>query len=573
LTPGVTALEADKYTRITQELLEAFPSQEDIDIVCKSDYKAVYFFYHAMTKEDKAPDLEAFDFVNNLAKIPDYSTHPVLVAKRMLILSAIFQCFPSHQTPRLMEEAHVAMKRLMDTAIKWITKNEDMVVCLEGIECIILEGMIQSNTGNLRRAWFAFRRAMITAQLMRMDRQDPPPIKILNPNSRMNPRLAWFRIVNMDRFLSLMLGLSQGSPNQKFDFEIPGETPTCKLERTHMMVAGKIIERNKNDPFLQDYTITQKLDVELMTVAQSMPDKFWLPPNFTNLKKNTGEAFVEQLRLADQTHHHNLVHLLHLPYLLRYDPDNTYQYSRTVCVNASREILTCFIAFRSFVSDTACCRTADFLALMAGMTILVAHIESRRQCSANYLGHQRVGDRALVEQSLESMELVSHQTGDKLTGMTLDVLRRLLHVEAEAVQGREHSVHSALSSLEEECSVLQLPIPYFGIIKIGREGISSKDLQKQQAYRVPDFNQIPTSVHVGNGAFSFGSEIVPQHPDVTLLDREQMQTQMEAQLAIDNDGIIQNPMLHPSLTAELTDWAFQGVDTAFFDSLMRGVEL
>jgi hypothetical protein len=36
------------------------------------------------------------------------------------------------------------------------------------------------------------------------------------------------------------------------------------------------------------------------------------------------------------------------------------------------------------------------------------------------------------------------------------------------------------------------------------------------------------------------------------------------------DDLDQHQLQNPSLMANVNDWAFQGVDTAFFDSVMRG---
>ena len=576
ISPGIPVPEANECTKLSQELLEAFPSQEDIDILCKSDYEATLFFHQVITKEENGLGPEALDFVNQLAKIPDPSTHPVLVAKRMLILASFLQCFPPQQVVGLVEQPEVVRKRLTDTAIRLVTTNEGMTGCMEGLECIILEGIFQTNAGNLRRGWLAFRRAVVTAQLMRMDRDNPPPVKTLCPNTRTNPIFMWFRLVYMDRFLSLMLGLPQGCPNLKLDHEFPGETSLCKLERAHTVIAGRIVERNRQDPLFQDLAMTQELDLQLLNVAKSLPDKFWLSPNFASLRKHSRDAFWETMRCADQVHHYNLVHLLHLPYLLRSDQESYHTYSKTTCVNASREILNRFTAFRNFNTLTTCCRIADFFALMAGMTVLLAHIDSHRQRTANLLAHQRLSDRAMVEQVIMNMNHMAKENRDLLTRRTSDLLRCLMEVESKAEEQEVYNAHNALSCLEQECNVLQLPIPYFGIIKIGREGIS-KDWSTQHTSQPLGFDESPDSVHVANHIFSFGSgSILHQNPEATPLltipDGHTVQSQMEAQLAIPpgDDSVQQQQSLHPSLTAGVNDWAFQGVDTAFFDSLMRG---
>jgi hypothetical protein len=528
-------------------------------------------------RADEDLDHVAYDLVNELAKIPDPSTHPVLVAKRMFIFASFLQGFPPRQVVGLVEQASVVMKRLAETAVRLVTTNEEMVGNMEGLECIILEGVFQLNAGNLRRAWLIFRRAMVTAQLMKIDRPNPPPTKSIHPNTRMNPTLMWFRIVQMDRFLSLMLGLSQGSPNWSMNYDVIGETPLFRLERANVAIAGRIIERNRNDPLLQDVSTTQELDSELLSASKIMPDEFWLLPNFATSHRYSPDAVRKTTRLAHQLHHYTLVHLLHLPYLFRCDEDSYHKYAKVTCVNASRELLTRCVAFRSFNNLMTACRTADFLALMAGLTMLLAHMDSHRQCTQNVLAHQRLGDRAMVKQIFDHMEQLAKQTGDTLMSKSAGLLRCLLQVESEVMQGEIHTSHTALSFIEQECSVLQLPIPYFGIIRIGREGIVSRDWPTQQASGPTNLHESPDAIEIVNHVFSFGSGQNPTqsfHAASLQLapDKQPLPSELEGQTVVapEDSYAQEQQMLHPSLTAGLDDWAFQGVDAAFFDSLMRG---
>ncbi len=49
--------------------------------------------------------------------------------------------------------------------------------------------------------------------------------------------------------------------------------------------------------------------------------------------------------------HFNMVAVLHLPFLLRRDPDDCrLSYSKTTCTYASREVLNRYITFRSIYS-------------------------------------------------------------------------------------------------------------------------------------------------------------------------------------------------------------------------------
>lgn len=566
--------------KLSEELLKAFPSQEDINVFCKSVYITTFYCHQIYTNSGNRPEDEASDFVNGFARIPDPSTTPpILVARRMMIFALFLQYFRSQYTHGLTEHPSIIMDRLVETAVRLVTTNENVVSCIEGLELFILEGVFQNNGGNLRRAWLAFRKAMVIAQLMKIDHPNPPPVKVLDPNANLNPKFMWFRIVYMDSYLSLMLGLPHGGQETNMEHETPGETPSCRLERAHTLIARRIIDRNRHDSSFQDITATRELDRELLNVAKAVPDKFWLPPDFNTLHPHTREAFWETMRLCDQLHHYNLVHLLHLPYLLRCDKVSSYHtYAKITCVNASREIINRFMAFRNFNCNisTAYCRTADFLALMAGMTILLAHIDSHRLEVEDWRAHQRLGDRAIVAQLVEYLTKVAKHTNDSLTHKIAEELRRLLKIESETARGMGHSAHNTVCSLEEHCGDLQLSIPYFGIIKIGREGIKKDGpIETSPLQTLP--TGIPDSVHVANHLFStagFG-EALHQNSQATsflsIPDVPPVQVPPLVVAGVNSEEELQQQQLQcPGLAASLNDWTFQGVDAAFFDSLMRG---
>lgn len=365
------------------------------------------------------------------------------------------------------------------------------------------------------------------------------------------------------------------------EHDLPGATPSCKLERVHTLVSRRIIDRNRRNTFHKDLDTTRELDQELLNAAKSFPDKFWAPLNFTALTPNTREAFWELMRMCDQVHHLNLVHLLHLPYLLRSDKENAYYtYSKITCVNASRELLSRFVAFRQFNYNAATiyCRTADFLALMASMTLLLAHIDSHKTEGSDWRAHQRLGDRAMVLQLLELLEETGTRTADNLTRKSAEQLRRLLDMERDVAQGMNLSAECTVSCLEETCGELQLHIPYFGIINIGREGIS-RSFQPNLVTTQPTSNEITESVHVANHLFStagFGEVLYNERQPWCFQPTSEPQQAQAAHLPLvdpsTSNGFQQTNIQTPALMASVDDWAFQGVDAAFFNNLIRGAE-
>jgi hypothetical protein len=552
--------------------VKAFPLQEDIDIFCKSDHVATFYCYQIFIDGGDRPENEAFDFVNTIARIPDPQLMPpVLIAKRMLMFALILQYFQTRQTHGLTEHPSTLSQRLLKTAMHAISTHEEFITsrnCIEGLECLILEGIFQFNGGNLRRTWLSFRKAMVFAQLMRIDQSNPPHVQILDPQSKIVPKHVWYRIVYMDSYLSLMLGLPHGGQdiNMEEPQPQPGETPTCRLRRAHTLVARRILDRNRRS-CAQDFAQTRSIDRELLTVARDLPDEYWVPPDFPALRLNSRKALWETMRLSEHLHHYNLVHLLHLPYLLSTQTGNSdHTYAKMNCVNASREILTRVIAFRNFCRKmvTVYCRTADFFAMMAGMTILLAHIDSHRLEEEDWRAHQRRGDRALVEQFVQTLETVGIYTNDTLAHHGADQLRRVLKIESETARGNSSSAHDTVTTIEQDCGDLQLSIPYFGIINIGGKGIT----KNRQTGLSP---LLPLSAGESHTTETFNGDFTIIGSGDTLL-RVSNVGSIPAQPALlnnVNEGF-DHDQVYPGLAAGVDDWAFQGVDGAFFDSLMLG---
>jgi hypothetical protein len=362
----------------------------------------------------------------------------------------------------------------------------------------------------------------------------------------------WFRIIFLGRHLSLMLGLPQGGPHSDTFSGTPyvNDTPTGRLEQIHCILASCILDRNAAKP--GDYALTRSLDAELRTAARGLPSKWWLAPNLESIAATNSEAlFWDTRRLFAQVLHYNLLNQLHLPYMLRSSraTEAQYRYSMSTCVDASRELLSRFITLRGFnqIAYSWSCRIVDFLALMAAMTLLLAHLGSdcgSQEETQSLLAHQYITDRAMIEQAQEHMEEMNRLNSDALSAESADLLRRLLAVQAETLDGgdltRRVSVHETAPDTTHDDSVVSVHVPYFGVIKIARECVSK---------------QAPVDVRTITCS------------QVTADNTNLPETAFY-------DGLV-NPVQYeqyPELAAGGTDWPFQGVDKAFFDSLMSTVD-
>ncbi|KAK7733909.1 hypothetical protein SLS53_008059 [Cytospora paraplurivora] len=435
-----------------------------------------------------------------------------------------------------------------------------------------------------------------------------PPLRRIDPELKADPEFLWFRIVYMDRYLSLLLGLPQGTSDKSMGklSVLQHEPPLGKFERQLTVVASRILERNERAFTTSEIITTQSIDSELLSISKGLPASFWRPANFHNLTPGSPDTLLETIRLAAQVYYYSLLIQLHLPFMMHGAGRNTEQeYSKLTCINASREIMTRFIAHRSFNPMSSCSRPVDFFALLAAMTLLLAHIDAHRDREAtNFLAHQRLSDRAMLDQALERMDVISGINKDEMAGKSARLIRRLLAIEADAAEGSNYTTRSVggdeedvQEAAEKKSEELRLHIPYLGVIRIARQGPISREPwlganQSSQAEYAPalaTFGNVPSLPHAS-------PTTEQQPPDVDRLDGKAQNSPVSWHLpasgrpniilkdaVYDEQSMLQYPdsgkddeftfQSHedlPSVAAGIDDWTLQGVDMAFFDSLMRG---
>lgn len=542
---------------------------------------------------------------------PQPNMHPILIARHMLQLAIFLQHLPPDlhkEIEGLSEPPRVIMERLADLAIYHVTTNEALIGSIESLECIMLESLYQVNIGSLRRSWVAGRRAMSLAQLMGFHRPDNQTLyKVLDPQTKYDSRIMWLRIMTLDRQLCLLLGLPEGCIDHSMASEthIANDCPMGRLEQLHCVAMSRILNRNASKPSGQDHTATRAIDLDLQKAANSLPSKWWLAPKLDNASNDLQAVFWDTRRLVLQICHYNLLNQLHLPYMLRpSSAEKKYEYSRITCVNASREVLSRYNSLRSFNRIAYSCRTVDFLALMAAMALLLAHMDSHSDGAENLLANQYLGDRGMIEQVQEHMAEINRLNSDELSAQSADLLKSLLAIDLEKGHGRV-SVREAGSDgmlphdgvVSEEESVVRVHIPYFGVIRIAREkqhaatlGTSSSSSNSEAQLRLSCLTHPTDPLSTGplsSGPLSTSSSIstnnTPNPLSFPVADTAgphefsapfAHQQQQPCPTTFSDPGLSLPPSAlmqggHPGLAAGREDWAFQGVDMAFFESIMR----
>jgi hypothetical protein len=451
------------------------------------------------------------------------------------------------------------MARIVKIVHNRVTCNDDLVSSLEGIECIMLEGLYENYAGNLRRSWLATRKAVMIAQMLGLNRGIVPPSF---RGAAIEPDELWFRLINLDRYLCLMLGLPPSSPDEPVgSIDLPDTLPSNrKLQVFCSTACGLLLRRKPSD--LCDQAFTKEIDKVLRDACTSMPAQWWIMPNLASCTE-LPDKLRETLRFNDHMMQYHLLLQLHMPYLLRIDDGNQYGYYKLAAVSASREVLTRFVSVRAIPQSRYYCRGTDLIAFVACTALTLAHIlcdHRHKRIEDNgfhFLEQQRLSDRGLLEQVLTIAETLARKSEDDIAKRLMSLLHYLLAIEDNVTAGIRYAVSFAEDSTRDgdlahhlkasgDGTVLNIHLPNFPVIRIVR-----RDTEGNEA--------LPVLLEVPWG-------LIPSGQKGARGTHRTMQNQGDATGPITS---IQDYSVAPEHA--LTDpWALEGFDMSFLDNVMEG---
>ncbi|KAI0472754.1 hypothetical protein GGR56DRAFT_697403 [Xylariaceae sp. FL0804] len=397
---------AEDHCDVARALLEAWPQQHDLDLILgmPADISVLFHGIICMPYAQFLSTHDAADPRRLLRLPPPRGAHPVLIARKLLLLGALLQGLPPAPARKglagMRREYRAVMSRAVRAASRLVTSDDELVGgSLDGVECLMIESMYHNNAGDLRRAWLTNRRAMAVAQVLGLERAGsscrsgkpgpgpPAPAPVLEEatRARIRPDYMWFRIVCSDRYLSLMLGLPPGisaaGGDDRDSFASPAALAACdateRLERTVTVAAGAVLARNaagrtgrRTDP-----DVTREIDGTLQEAAALMPPTWWLMASSDPggaggagagavttggeedaRRRRRGVLLEESIRLTSQFAFHHLLVLLHLPHMLQQQDvatDSGCEYSRLCAASAGRAVVTQFVALRRSAAAAA----------------------------------------------------------------------------------------------------------------------------------------------------------------------------------------------------------------------------
>jgi hypothetical protein len=577
----------------TDALLRALPCQTDIGILSDRVGIVAASYYQSDYKSHAGKPVEVAPVSANTAtSLLQPEAHPTLLARQMLLFAGAVQSVdPKEVIPGLSQHHHVTMRALAESAIKLVNLDDALLGSLEGIENLIFEMFYHVDCGNIRRAWITTRRAVTAAQMLGLHRAEHHHFLLLRADSDLDREVMWSTIVSMERLLSLLLGLPTSTGYSTLPFHsITSESGLGRnLSSLVGGLGGKILERNATESTDHAVKMTGQIDREIILAAEQMPATFWRPLALAGLGRDSLEAMGETRRAFGHMCYYSLVVQLHLPHMLSPHDATQRLHSKIACVNASREILNREIELRTFNPISACCRMSDFMALIAGITLMLGHATGHDGKESDHLlAHQRLGDRATVARALDCIDPMSEVHGDVLTVRCAALLRDLLAIEEDAARQHGLPAHQP-NCAKSQHHILIMRVPYPGSIRISCEGVSI--LSAANMDQSQDMAEGVTIGGIGSmmrrRRASATVEQQSQARDVTATPATHTSANFDASstdsgyarivepevTAMQTPQTVPNDMSPPFPVASFDEWSFKGVDTAYMETLLRGNEV
>ncbi|KAI1446182.1 hypothetical protein F5Y02DRAFT_425851 [Annulohypoxylon stygium] len=576
-----------KFSQISKTLHATFPCQHDINAIMEAVGSGPYFIVTYFSGVD-GPSEDP----STVLEVPPVTSHPALLAKRLMQLTNCMQKISVDAIPQDLvskEPIRFQMNRIVTVISELVAFNDDLVGSVEGLETLNFIALYHANAGNLRKSWLALRRALAVAQLMGVDRwPDDKPLKSVDPRSdpgtRTRASALWYRGNFTDRYLSLLLGLSAASDDDSFadPLRIARNTPAERLEKLHTVISGAIIKRNLNTSrTVPDaaFGTTQAIDCDLEMAAKSMGEEYWRPLCPIDASTATPRELVKaHTHVMMQMNHHHLLILLHLPYMMRDPKERRWDYSKTTCLHASRELLRAYLIFRDLTDAASACRHTDYGALTAAMTLLLGYLDPKLRVRELEIASQRDADRDVVTKVRNVMKEMAERDGDKLAREASDIITRLLPLA---------DIDLTVSGGSENDAPVRLEIPYLGTINI-----NPVRRRPQHKFRQDNNNIMPapTSNNNDGGECAVLERLgvcptsntyqAPDNPDNMAMDMSLQQFPQTSQSFLSTLGEdanfsfmqfepdISSPYQFPELAADVDQWTFQGFDATFFENLL-----
>jgi hypothetical protein len=296
-------------------------------------------------------------------------------------------------------------------------------------------------------------------------------------------------------------------------------------------LAGKVIDRNQGIAE-QSFAWALQLDQELEDLYKRL-DPTWLEYSelLADIESNAAEL---RERIMAQIVYHQIRVYLHLPFMLKSAMNSRFTYSRTACVNGSREVLKLYQALRTGeVQPLYECKAVDFIGFTSAVLIVLG-LFNYGATNTPISPAAREADIRLIEISIDIFQRASSEKGGKVALQSAQVLGKMLN-KLKSEIGQTAGTPNEF----DDCSMTEFVIPYFGTLHIRRGGrpISPCGLERRDKQMKMDAQTTSPSNKSGAGA---NAQFTPRS------DMTSSTSDFFSQSATSNPGLLTPSTTNPS---------------------------
>jgi hypothetical protein len=223
-------------------------------------------------------------------------------------------------------------------------------------------------------------------------------------------------------------------------------------------LAGRVIDRNQGVAE-QSFAWALQLDQELEDLWKKF-DPAWL--DYTELLADADNNAAElRERIMGQMVFHQIRVYLHLPFMLKAASNSRFSYSRTACLNGSRDVLRLYQSLRTgTVQPLYECKAIDFIGFTAAVLVQIGLLNFGMNSQSSATPKDIEDDVRLIEVSIDIFRRASSEKGGKVAAQSAQVLEKMMA-----------KFKGTSDVLDENCQgQSEFVIPYFGTISIKRGG-------------------------------------------------------------------------------------------------------
>jgi hypothetical protein len=223
-------------------------------------------------------------------------------------------------------------------------------------------------------------------------------------------------------------------------------------------LAGRVIDRNQGVAE-QSFAWALQLDQELEDLWKKF-DPAWL--DYTELLADIESNAAElRERIMGQMVFHQIRVYLHLPFMLKAASNSRFSYSRTACLNGSREVLRLYQSLRTgTVQPLYECKAIDFIGFTAAVLVQIGLLNFGTSSQSSATPKEIEDDVRLIEVSIDIFRRASSEKGGKVAAQSAQVLEKMMA-----------KFKGTSTELDGNCQgQSDFVIPYFGTISIKRGG-------------------------------------------------------------------------------------------------------